>query len=96
VLLSNTRIDIILLVFLGMTICAQGGIGRIAVTDQWTHPQSIFGYILGVLILLEVLFRLFDLNMMGIHSDQQTLLVMSVLIGLKFVNSAVHYLLFKS
>jgi SAM-dependent methyltransferase len=44
--------DIILLVIIGMTICTQGGIGRVAATGQWTHPLSIIGYILGGLILL--------------------------------------------
>ncbi len=51
-LLSNVRVDIILLVIIGMTICSQGGIGRIAATGQWTHPLSIIGYLLGGLILI--------------------------------------------
>ena len=51
-LLSNIRVDIILLVVIGMAICTQGGIGRVAATGQWTHPLSIIGYLLGGLILL--------------------------------------------
>jgi hypothetical protein len=51
-LLSNIRVDIILLVVIGMTICSQGGIGRIAASGQWSHPLAIIGYILGGLILL--------------------------------------------
>jgi hypothetical protein len=51
-LLSNVRIDIILLVLLGMSICTQAGIGRIAATGQWSHPLAIVGYILGGTILL--------------------------------------------
>jgi len=51
-LLSNVRVDIILLVIIGMTICTQGGIGRVAVAGEWTHPLSIIGYILGGLILI--------------------------------------------
>src|SRR5829696_2394463 len=51
-LLSNVRVDIILLVILGMSICAQAGIGRIAATGQWTHPLAIVGYVLGGTILL--------------------------------------------
>ena len=51
-LLSNVRVDIILLVIIGMTMCTQGGIGRIAATGQWTHPQAILGYLLGGLILI--------------------------------------------
>ena len=51
-LLSNVRVDIILLVILGMSICTQAGIGRIAATGQWTHPLGIVGYVLGGTILL--------------------------------------------
>ena len=41
--LSNIRMDIILLVIIGMTVCTQGGIGRVAATGQWSHPLSILG-----------------------------------------------------
>ena len=40
-LLSNIRVDIVLLVIIGMTICSQGGIGRIAATGQWSHPLQL-------------------------------------------------------
>jgi hypothetical protein len=50
-ILSNVRVDILLLVILGMSICTQAGIGRIAATGEWTHPLSIVGYILGGTIL---------------------------------------------
>jgi hypothetical protein len=40
---SNLRVDIVLLVVLGMTVCSQGGIGRVAAANQWTHPLSIVG-----------------------------------------------------
>ena len=50
-LLSNVRVDIILLVIIGLAMCTQGGIGRVAATGQWTHPQAIIGYLLGGLIL---------------------------------------------
>ena len=51
-MLSNIRVDIVLLVIIGMTICSQGGIGRVAATGEWTHPLSIIGYLLGGLILI--------------------------------------------
>ena len=54
-ILSNIRVDIVLLVIIGMTICSQGGIGRVAATGQWSHPLSIIGYVLGGLILLVAL-----------------------------------------
>ena len=92
-LLSNVRIDIILLVIIGMTICTQGGIGRIAATGQWTHPLSIIGYILGGLILLITLAVFVGWKLPFITSDQQALLAISILASLKVVNAVTHYLL---
>jgi hypothetical protein len=91
--LSNVRVDIILLVVLGLAICTQGGIGRIAATGLWTHPQAIVGYVLGGLILLITLFTFVGWKMPYIQNDQQALLAIAVLVGLKFVNAVVHYLL---
>ena len=42
-LLSNVRVDIVLLVIIGMTMCTQGGIGRVAASGQWSHPLAIIG-----------------------------------------------------
>jgi hypothetical protein len=91
--LSNVRVDIILLIVLGLAICTQGGIGRIAATGLWTHPQAIVGYVLGGLILLITLFTFVGWKMPYIQNDQQALLAIAVLVGLKFVNAVVHYLL---
>lgn len=46
-LLSNIRVDIILLVIIGMTICTQGGMGHMrrdgtvvsSTFDHWLHPR---------------------------------------------------------
>ncbi len=92
-LLSNARADIILLVIIGMTICTQAGIGRIAATGQWTHPQAILGYILGGLILLITLSVFVGWKLPYIQSDQHALLVIAILAGLKVVNAVTHYLL---
>ena len=95
-LLSNIRLDIILLAVLGMAICSQGGIGRIAASGQWAHPQAILGYILGGLILLIALSVFVGWKLPYIQSDQQALLVMASLAGLKVVNAFVHYYLLRS
>jgi hypothetical protein len=95
-LLSNIRIDIILLVIIGMTICTQGGIGRIAATGQWSHPQAIIGYLLGGLILLSTLFVFVGWKLPYIANDQQALLFIAILAALKVVNAVTHYLLSRS
>lgn len=94
--LSNVRVDIILLVIIGMTICTQGGIGRIAATGQWTHPQAIIGYILGGLILLSTLFVFVGWKIPYIANDQQALLLIAILASLKVVNAVIHYFLARS
>lgn len=91
--LSNTRMDIILVVLLGLAICSQAGIGRIAATGQWSHPQAIIAYILGGLILLIALAVFIGWKLPWIQNDQQALIAIAILVGLKFVNAITHYLL---
>ena len=92
-LLSNVRVDIILLVLLGMSICTQTGIGRIAATGQWSHPQAIIGYILGGAILLITLAIFVGWKLPFIQSDRQALIAIAILASLKVVNAVTHYLL---
>ena len=92
-LLSNIRVDIVPLVILGMSICTQAGIGRIATTGQWSHPLSIVGYILGGLILLITLAVFVGWKFPYIQTDQQALIAIAILAGLKIVNAVTHYLL---
>ena len=95
-LLSSIRVDILLLVVIGMAICSQGGIGRVAAMSQWTHPLAILGYILGGLILLVALSVFTGWKLPYIQSDQQALLAISILAGLKVVNAFTHYFLLRS
>lgn len=95
-LLSNVRVDIVLLVLLGLAICTQAGIGRIAATGQWSHPQAILGYVLGGLILLITLAVFIGWKLPFIQSDQQALIAIAILAGLKVINAVTHYLLSRS
>jgi hypothetical protein len=91
--LSNARLDIILLAVIGMAICTQGGIGRIAATGQWAHPQAILGYILGGLILLITLAVFAGWKLPYIQTEQQALLAVALLACLKVANAVTHYLI---
>ena len=91
--LSNVRVDIILLVLLGMAICTQGGIGRIAATGQWAHPQAIIGYVLGGSILLIAAAAFIGWKLPFIQNGQQALIAIAILVSLKVVNAVTHYLL---
>ena len=92
-LLTNVRLDIVLLAVIGMAICSQGGIGRIAATGQWAHPQAILGYILGGLILLITLAVFVGWRLPYIQTEQQALLAVAVLACLKAANAVMHYLI---
>ena len=92
-ILSNVRLDIVLLVLVGMTICSLGGIGRVAATGQWSHPLSIIGYVLGGLILLIALSVFVGWKLPYVQTDQQALLAIAILASLKVVNAVAHNLL---
>lgn len=92
-LLSNPKISLAIVLLLGMAICAQGGIGRVAAAGQWTHPLSIFGYLLGAAILLLAAAVFFDIALPFIASQQQALILIAALIGAKVFVSVVHSLL---
>ena len=85
--------DIILLVIIGMMMCTQGGIGRIATLGQWTHPLAIVGYILSGLILFIMLAVFVGWKLPYIQTDAQALIAIAVLISLKVLNAATHYLI---
>ena len=91
--LSNVRLDIVLLAAIGMEICTQGGIGRIAATGQWAHPQAILGYILGGLILLITLAAFAGWKLPYIQTEQQALIAVALLACLKVANAVTHYLI---
>jgi hypothetical protein len=90
-LLSNIKVDILLIVFLGMAICAMGGINRVAATQQWAHPLSIVSYILGGLILLVPLSVFTGWKLPYIQDNSQAMIAICVMIGLKILNSVLHY-----
>ncbi len=92
-LLSNVRLDILLVVLLGLSICTQAGIGRIAATGQWTHPLSIVGYVLGAAILIVAASVFIGWKLPFIQNDQQALIAIAILAGLKIVNAVTHYLI---
>jgi len=90
-LISNVRIAMLVLLVLGMTMCAIGGIGRMAAAGQWTHPLSILGYLLGALILIIGLATIFGVKLPYIQSDAQAITVVASLTAAKVVNTAIHH-----
>lgn len=89
--LSSVRVDIVLLVGLGMAICALGGIGRISAARAWSHPLSIVGYLLGCLILLITLAVFAGWRLPFLETDRQALIAIAILAALKVLVAAGHY-----
>jgi hypothetical protein len=91
--LSNLKLDIVLLVVLGIATCTQAGIGRIAATGQWAHPQAIIGYVLGGLILLVTLAAFAGWKLPFVRDARQALIAVALLAGIKVVNAVLHDLI---
>jgi hypothetical protein len=91
-ILSNIRLDIILLIIIGMAMCTPG-IGRVAALGQWSHPLSILATVLGGAILLITLAVFVGWKLPYIQTDQQALIAIALLTGLKVVNAITHYFL---
>lgn len=89
--LSNARVAMVVVLVLGMAMCTSG-IGRVAAMQQWTHPLSILGYLIGAAILVVGLGTIFGWKLPFIQSDVQAMLIVAVLISVKVVNTFVHSL----
>ncbi len=92
-LLSNPKISLAIVLVLGMAICAQGGIGRVAATGRWAHPLAIVGYALGAAILLLAGAIFLGIQLPFVASPQQTVAVIAALMGAKVVLSVTHALI---
>jgi hypothetical protein len=95
-LLSNLKVNLAILLVLGMAICAQGGIGRVAAAGQWAHPLAILAYLLGAAILVLAAAVFFDIKLPLVTSQQQAFVIVVMLMGAKVVDSVSHSLLNRS
>lgn len=89
-LLSNLKLNLVILLLTGMAICASGGIGRVASVGQWTHPLSILGYLLGILILAGALAIFLGWDLPVIQNDRQAFLLITGFVAAKFVLTGIH------
>lgn len=79
-LLGNDRLVLIAVFFLGQVLCSQGM--RIG-TFSWTHPSTIIGIALGILLYGVVLLHLFGVNLPSLETDQAILVFLGAVIGIK-------------
>ncbi len=92
-LISNERLAVVALALVGMAICSQAGIGRVAATGAWAHPLSILGYLLGASILVIAGAALFNKLVPPLISYHQAFLAVTAIAALKVVISFIHRLL---
>jgi len=93
-ILSNLRVDMIVIILLGMMMCTTG-IGRVAAMNGWAHPLSILGMIIGTAILIVGASVIFNFKVPYISNDFSALVVVAILIGCKVILSVIHALLVK-
>ena len=90
-LIATDRGALVVLGIIGMAMCALGGIGPSVANGNWTHPITIAGIILGVLILLLIGGVLLDVNLPLISSDRTALAVVTLMIVAKIVLGVARY-----
>ncbi len=92
-LISSERVALIVLVVIGMAMCASG-IGRVAASGQWTHPLAILGYLVGALILVVAISNLIGISLPLVSTTRQAVLAVALLGAVKLIISAAHRFLF--
>jgi hypothetical protein len=90
--LNSDRAALLALVAIGMLMCTQGGIGRVAATGAWLHSFTILGYLLGAVIVLIGIAALFGRQIPPLTSDYQSFIAVAVLAGIKLVLTTIHRL----
>ena len=91
-LLSSDRAAVLVLIVIGMAICSQVGIGRVAANQEWTHPLAILGYLLGGAIILIGIATLFGKLIPPMTSFHQAFLAVTLIAAAKVVLSTIHRL----
>jgi hypothetical protein len=91
-LLSTDWAALLALVVIGMIMCTQGGIGRVASSREWLHPFSILGYLLGAAIVVIGIAALFGKNIPPLTSYHQSFTAVAVIAAVKLVLTTIHRL----
>ncbi len=92
-LLTSDRASLLALVVIGMAICGNAGIGRVAATNAWFHPLSIVGYLLGAAIIVVGIAALIGKNIPPLTNYYQSFIAVSIISVVKVVLTTIHRLL---
>lgn len=92
-LVSGDRAILVLLLVIGMAICANSGINRVAVAGTWAHPLAIAGYILGALILLVTAAGFFGFKLPLVPNAHSAIAAVGLLAAGKIIVGILHRLI---
>lgn len=81
-LVSNDRLVLIVVVVLGQVLCSLGM--RIG-TFRWSHPSTILGIILGILLYAVVLLHLFGVALPYLTTDRSVLVFLAAVMLVKIL-----------
>ncbi|MCC7450056.1 MAG: hypothetical protein IT324_21745 [Anaerolineae bacterium] len=91
--ISSERIAVFALIIVGFVMCSIGGSGRAIGSYGITHPISIVGAILGLLVFLVGASVLFSFKLPLIADDRTAVFVVAGLIVIKLVINGGFYFL---
>jgi len=90
--LSTDRASLIAMVVIGMVICSNAGIGRMAASKAWFHPFSIIAYLLGAAIIVIGIAALFGKNIPPLANYYQSFAAVTGIAVLKLILTTIHRL----
>ena len=90
--LSTDRASLIAMVVIGMVICSNAGIGRMAASKAWFHPFSIIAYLLGAAIIVIGIAALLGKNIPPLANYYQSFAAVTGIAVLKLILTTIHRL----
>ena len=91
--LASEQATLLALVVIGLFICSQAGIGQVAARGAWWHPISVFGYVLGVIIIAIGIAALFGRHIPPLTGYHQSFIAVTVIAVIKVLLTTIHRLL---
>jgi len=92
-LVSGDRAALIVLLVIGMAICANSGINRVAAAGAWAHPLAIAGYVLGALILIVTAAGFFGFKLPLVPNTHSAIAAVGLLAAGKIIVGILHRLI---
>jgi peptidoglycan/LPS O-acetylase OafA/YrhL len=83
-LISGPRATLVALFIVGIAMCSFG-IKQVAASGRWVSPLAIVGYLLGAMIVVVFVTAIIGGNLPFVQNDDQAVVAIALLIGIKFL-----------